>query len=254
MPARTRAKSRRRTSSARLRERPLTRTACARSQRLPLTRLRAPDRRARARRSGSRSALRPCAGCRRPGRARGPRSTVGSRRSRPTSTSSRPAALPGDGKSSTTTDGAAPSNWRACSGERSSSNSAQTASAWPTMTGTRTHIAWIGRSGSSMIFWVSARSFDSSSNSSPSKLQSIRRSWSAGASFASRSIACAPAPDTDWYVATRTRTRPAASWSGFRTHVSGIAQQFGLATMPVFSSARPAFTSGTTSGTPGSSR
>ncbi len=48
--------------------------------------------------------------------------------------------------------------------------SIQIASAWPTITGTRTHVAWIGRSGSSRIFCVSARSFDSSSNSSPSKL------------------------------------------------------------------------------------
>ena len=117
-----------------------------------------------------------------------------------------------------------------------------------------THVAWIGRSGSSMIFCVSARSFDSSSNSSPSKSQSMRRSCSDCGSLRRRSIDCAPAPDTDWYVATRTRTRPAASCSGFSTHVSGIVQQFGLATIPSCSSARGPFTSGTTSGIPASSR
>ncbi|MDX6474797.1 MAG: aspartate-semialdehyde dehydrogenase, partial [Gaiellaceae bacterium] len=69
-------------------------------------------------------------------------------------------------------DGAAERSACACSGERSSSVSIQTASAWPTITGTRTHVAWIGRSGSSMIFCVSRRSFSSSSNSTPSKLQS----------------------------------------------------------------------------------
>ena len=105
-----------------------------------------------------------------------------------------------------------------------------------------------------MILRVSSRSFDSSSNSSPSKLQSMRRSCSSCGSLRSRSIACAPAPETDWYVATRTRTRPASSCSGFSTQVSGIVQQFGFAMMPSCSSARRAFTSGTTSGIPGSSR
>ena len=113
-----------------------------------------------------------------------------------------------------------------------SSVSTQTASAWPTITGTRTQVALTGRSGSSRIFRVSSRSFASSSNSSPSKSQSMRRSCSSGVSARSRSIDCAPAPETDWYVATRTRVRPAASWSGFRAQVSGIVQQFGLATMP----------------------
>ena len=51
-----------------------------------------------------------------------------------------------------------------------------------------------------MIFRVSSRSFDSSSNSSPSKSQSMRRSCSSCGSLRSRSIACAPAPETDWYV------------------------------------------------------
>ena len=137
-------------------------------------------RRGRARRSGSRSAPRPCGGCRSRGRARARCSTVGSRRMRPTRTSSIPAALPGLGKSSTRTDGAASRSARACSAESGSSVSIQTASAWPTITGTRTQVAWIGRSGSSMILRVSARSFDSSSNSSPSKSQSMRRSCSVG--------------------------------------------------------------------------
>ena len=98
---------------------------------------------------------------------------------------------------------------------------------------------------------VSARSFDSSSDSSPSHDQSITRSWSDGASCASASMRCAPAPETDWYVETRTRSSPASSCSGLRTQVSGMVQQFGLATIrsrSSDSSARRPFTSGTTSG------
>ena len=230
------------------------RAGAARRGRDMISRRRRVRGRARAPRSGSRSALRPCAGCRSRGRARDrarPSGRGGSgRRARRRS----PRALPGEGNSSTRTDGAAASSSRARSAESSSSNSTQIASAWPTITGTRTHVAWIGSSGSSMIFRVSSRSFDSSSNSSPSKSQSMRRSCSSCGSLRSRSIDCAPAPETDWYVATRTRTSPAASCSGFRTQVSGIVQQFGLATMPSCSSARTGFTSGTTSGMPGSSR
>ena len=65
---------------------------------------------------------------------------------------------------------------------------------------------------------------------------------------------CAPAPETDWYVDTRTLASPAASCKGFKTQVSGIVQQFGFATIPSLSSARAPFTSGTTRGIPGSSR
>ena len=79
-----------------------------------------------------------------------------------------------------------------------------------TTTGTRTHVALTGRSGSSRIFRVSSRSFTSSSYSTPSKSQSIRSRWSSGASARRSSIAAAPAPDTDWYVATRTHRKPAA--------------------------------------------
>ena len=56
--------------------------------------------RAGARRSGSRSARRPCAGCRRRRRARARSRPSGSRRIRPTSTSSPPAAPPGVGNCS----------------------------------------------------------------------------------------------------------------------------------------------------------
>ena len=183
-----------------------------------------------------------------------PFGSVVSLRIRPTSTSSIPAALPGDGNCSTRTLGEAARISVASSGRSGSSNSAQTASACPTITGTRTHVALIGRSGSSMILRVSSRSFDSSSNSTPSKSQSIRRSCACCGSLRSRSIAEAPAPETDWYVAIRTRRRPAAWCSGARTQVSGIVQQFGLATMPSCSSARSPFTSGTTSGIPSVSR
>jgi hypothetical protein len=53
---------------------------------------------------------------------------------------------------------------RACFADGGSSVSAQTASAWLISTGIRTQVALIGRSGSSTILRVSARSFDSSSN------------------------------------------------------------------------------------------
>ena len=97
-----------------------------------------------------------------------PFSSVGSCRMRPTSTSSIPFALPGDGKSSSRTLGAAPRSAFASSGESFDSVSIQTVSAWPTITGTRTQFALTGSSGSSMILRVSSRSFVSSSNSSPS--------------------------------------------------------------------------------------
>ena len=76
--------------------------------------------------------------------------------------------------------GAPPRIEVACSAESGSRVSSQTASAWPTRTGTRTHVALTGSAGSSRILRVSSRSFSSSSNSTPSKLQSIRRSSSSG--------------------------------------------------------------------------
>ena len=130
-------------------------------------------------------------------------------------------------------DTGAPARMRSASaGESGDSVSIQTDSAWPTTTGTRTHVALTGSSGSSRIFRVSSRSFASSSNSTPSNSQSIRRRWSSGSSARRSSIASEPAPDTDWYVATRTLRSPAASWSGASTIVSGIVQQFGLAMIP----------------------
>ena len=212
------------------------------------------SRRPRAPRSGSRSAPRPCAGCRRRGRARvrSPRSDRDERgrrvprpcRSRPRAPGSRRVGL---------LDGSARRR-SASSGESGSAVSTQTASAWPTATGTRTHVALTGRSGSSRILRVSSRSLTSSSNSTPSKSQSMRRRCSSGVSARSASTAAVPAPETDWYVATRTRSSPAASRSGASTMVSGIVQQFGFATIPVFSRARPPLTSGTTSGIPSWSR
>ena len=80
------------------------------------------------------------------------------------------------------------------------------------------------------IFRVSARSFDSSENSSPSSSQSIARSPSAGSVARSLSMPASPIPDMDWYVARRTEARPAASCSGLSTHASWIAEQFGFAT------------------------
>src|SRR5690606_17465280 len=64
-----------------------------------------------------------------------------------------------------------------------------------------------------------------------------------------------PEPETAWYVATRRETRPASSWSGFRTGIAAMVVQFGLAMIPLGSSSMsPALTSETTSGTSGSLR
>ena len=121
------------------------------------------------------------------------------------------------------------------------SSSTQTASECPTITGTRTHVAEIGRSGSSRILRVSARSFASSSDSSPSQRpvhhEVVRPS---GGSCASASIRCAPAPETDWYVETRTARAPPPRGGACRTQVSGIVQQFGFATIRSRSSASSA--------------
>ena len=109
-----------------------------------------------------------------------------------------PFALPGEGKSSRRTLGAAPRIAFASSAVSFDSVSIHTVSAWPTITGTRTQFALIGSSGSSMIFRVSSRSFVSSSNSSPSKSHSISRSSSCGWVASSCCIFDAPAPDIDW--------------------------------------------------------
>ena len=85
----------------------------------------------------------------------------------------------------------------------------------------------------------------------PRYVQSPRRSWSSTRSASSRSIDCLPAPETDWYVATRTLRRPAASCSGLSATISWIVEQFGTAITPLCSTARSPFTSGTTSGTSG---
>ena len=69
---------------------------------------------------------------------------VGSLRIRPTSTSSPPAAAPGVGNCSTLIPGAPARIDDACSAESGSVVSSQTASAWPTRTGTRTQVALTG--------------------------------------------------------------------------------------------------------------
>ena len=132
--------------------------------------------------------------------------------------------------------------------------SIHTASAWPTRTGTRTHVALTGRSGSSRILRVSSRSFDLLVVLDSVELPVHPEPVVVGLLAAERVEAAEPAPETDWYVATRTRRRPAASCSGASTIESGIAQQLGFATMPACSSARSPLTSGTTSGMPGCRR
>src|SRR5438445_4639577 len=122
---------------------------------------------------------------------------VGSRRMRPTRTSSIPVASRGVGKPSSRIPGVSPNSRRAASADRGCSVSTQTASAWPMSTGTRTQVALIGSSGNSRILRVSSRSLDSSSNSSPSKFQSIARFVSPGGVARSSSMRCAPAPDID---------------------------------------------------------
>src|SRR5262249_44725228 len=87
------------------------------------------------------------------------RSAARAGRIRPTSTSLAPAASRGLGNSTRRTLGASASTRSACSGESGSTVSIQIDSAWPTITGTRTQVALIGRSGSSMIFRDSSRIF-----------------------------------------------------------------------------------------------
>ena len=72
------------------------------------------------------------------------------------------------------THGRPPSSSCACSGESGSSRLDPDRFRMADQTGTRTHVALIGSSGSSRILRVSARIFDSSSDSSPSKSQSMR--------------------------------------------------------------------------------
>ena len=69
-----------------------------------------------------------------------------------------PAALPGVGNSSMR-DRCLAEHVPRVLGRMGDSVSTQRASAWPTRTGTRTHVALMGRSGSSRIFRVSARIF-----------------------------------------------------------------------------------------------
>src|SRR6185312_10499235 len=65
----------------------------------------------------------------------------------------------------------------------------------------------------------------------------------------------APFPDEDWYVDTTIRLIFPRSCSGLRATHSGIATQFGLATIPFLMWCNwSAFTSGTTSGQSGSIR
>ena len=71
----------------------------------------------------------------------------------------------------------------------------------------------------------------------PRKSHCISRSASSGWIPRRRSIPASPAPDIDWYVASRTRAIPTASWRGFSTQLSWIAEQFGLATIRPPSSA-----------------
>ncbi len=97
--------------------------------------------RAAARRSGSRSAPRPCAGCRRRRRARARSARVVSRRMRPTSTSSIPAACSGRREVVEADARRGAEQLAGVARARAAPRvSTQTASAWPTSTGTRTHV------------------------------------------------------------------------------------------------------------------
>ena len=70
----------------------------------------------------------------------------------------------------------------------------------------------------------------------------------------SSSIAAAPAPDAAWYVAAISAMMRLCLCSGHSGITATIATQFGLAMMPICREIASGFTSGTTSGTPGSMR
>ena len=81
-------------------------------------------------------------------------------------------------------------------------------------------VALTGSSGSSRILRVSSRSFDSSSNSSPSKSQSIARSCVVGRlGRAARSIRCSAGAGDRLVGRDADARSPAASCSGFSAHV-----------------------------------
>ena len=150
--------------------------------------------------------------------------------------------------------GAAASSSRARSGESGSSVSTQTASAWPTITGTRTQVA--------LTAARAARGSCASPRGASTPRRTPRRrspSPSRGRARPAARRAAAPSAARRRRTPTgrsrraRARGRPRRAAASARS-VSGIAQQFGLATMPSCSSARSPFTSGTTSGTPSSSR
>ena len=173
-----------------------------------------------ARRSGSRSARRPCSGCRTRGRARGRslRRAIGADAADEHLVGLRRVLRRRDVDDAAPT-ARAPRSAVACFGVSGRSSSIQTASACPTSTGTRTVVALIGRSGSSRILRVSARSFDSSSVSSPSQLQSIARLCSAGVLGAQLLHAAARPRRRPTGTSTRARARgppPRAAASGRR--------------------------------------
>ena len=86
-----------------------------------------------------------------------------SARTRPTKVSSRPAHSSGVGAEVTTRFGKASSAARAAPRSTSRANVARTSIAWPTITGTRTQVGLIDRSGSPRILRLSFCSFISSS-------------------------------------------------------------------------------------------
>ena len=180
-----------------------------------------------------------------------PFSTVGSRRMRPTSTSSMPAALPGEGSSSSLTDGAAPSSaLRLRRRERLLGLD-------PDGLGVADHdrdaharrldrqlgqLHDLARLGAELRLLVELLAVEV-----PVHAQVVL-----GRGLAAEPLHRLRPGARDRLVRGDAHAREARlpRASGLSTQVSGIVQQFGLAMIPSCSSARPPFTSGTTSGIP----
>ena len=189
--------------------------------------------RAAARRSGSRSARRPCSGCRTRGRARGRSRRARSGRMRPTSTSSVCAAARGVGTSTTLhRRGRAQQRLGLRGGERLlrlEPDGLRVADEHGHAHGRRAdrqlgQLEDLARLRAELRLLVRLVAV-------PVPVHRRGRARPAAPRAAPPSAARPRRRPTGTSRRARAR-RPAASCSGLRTHVSGIVQQFGLATMP----------------------
>ncbi len=229
----------------------------------------------RRRRPGSRSARRPCAGCRRSGTARAP---LAARDGSQPADQDRVAAddverhrvtIAASRVRGTRRPGAAASaSMTSCRRDVVGSVRMWSATEWPVWTGTRTAVAATSRSGSSRILRSSAH--DLALLAAPALVvedvdlrhhvvgdpaverRPVRRLRvpPAARSASKASSPARPAPLTAWYDARSTDSRPARSRIGASATTAAAVVQFGLATrLPARRPMAWPFASGTTSGT-----